>query len=181
MKNKNNHISELFDSYSAIISLSMLAIAENDIEGAICLNKSLKRIYNQITGKVSEKEQFTLESYGKLIALDYSKLSSDKINEKLKTVLMSIDFDCEETLHWIELAQLFQKEKKYKEAIMLAEYLTTVCESAPPYLVLARTYRDLKMYDKSIKGYNTYLLLNENDKEAKQELDEVFEEMLELQ
>lgn len=93
---------------------------------------------------------------------------------------MSIDFDYDETLHWIGLAQLFQKEKKYKEAIMLAEYLTTVCDSAPPYLVLARTYRDLKMYDMSIKGYNTYLLLNENDKEAKQELDKVFEEMLEL-
>lgn len=180
MENKDNRISELFDSYSAIVSLSMLAIAENDIEGAICLNKSLKKIYNQITGKVSEKEQFTLESYQKLLGLEYSKLSNDNADKKLKTILMSIDFDYDETLHWIGLAQLFQKEKKYKEAIMLAEYLTTVCDSAPPYLVLARTYRDLKMYDMSIKGYNTYLLLNENDKEAKQELDKVFEEMLEL-
>lgn len=180
MENKDNRISELFDSYSAIVSLSMLAIAENDIEGAICLNKSLKKIYNQITGKVSEKQQFTLESYQKLLGLEYSKLSNDNADKKLKTILMSIDFDYDETLHWIGLAQLFQKEKKYKEAIMLAEYLTTVCDSAPPYLVLARTYRDLKMYDMSIKGYNTYLLLNENDKEAKQELDKVFEEMLEL-
>lgn len=180
MENKDNRISELFDSYSAIVSLSMLAIAENDIEGAICLNKSLKKIYEQISGKVSEKQQLTLESYQKLLGLEYSKLSNDNADKKLKTILMSIDFDYDETLHWIGLAQLFQKEKKYKEAIMLAEYLTTVCDSAPPYLVLARTYRDLKMYDMSIKGYNTYLLLNENDKEAKQELDKVFEEMLEL-
>lgn len=180
MENKDNRISELFDSYSAIVSLSMLAIAENDIEGAICLNKSLKKIYEQISGKVSEKQQLTLESYQKLLGLEYSKLSNDNAGKKLKTILMSIDFDYDETLHWIGLAQLFQKEKKYKEAIMLAEYLTTVCDSAPPYLVLAKTYRDLKMYDMSIKGYNTYLLLNENDKEAKQELDKVFEEMLEL-
>mgnify|MGYP004423856773 CR=1 FL=1 len=45
MKNKNNHISELFDSYSAIISLSMLAIAENDIEGAICLKLEVYALF----------------------------------------------------------------------------------------------------------------------------------------
>ena len=38
-------LAELIDSFKALASLSMLAVAENDIQGAITLNSSLKRIF----------------------------------------------------------------------------------------------------------------------------------------
>lgn len=173
-------LEELVDSFKALASLSMLAVAENDIQGVMTLNSSLKRIFKLLEKDITDKEFKILDSYRKLLALEYSKLKSDNSDEQLKIIRLCIDFDYAESLHSIALAQLFQKEKRYKEAILLAEYLTTVCDSAPPYLVLAKSYRDLKMYDMSIKAYNSYLILNENDKEAKIERDEVFEEILGL-
>lgn len=173
-------LTELIDSFKAIASLSILAVAENDIEGVIVLNNSLKRIFKLLEKNITDKEFKILDSYRKLLALEYAKLKTKTPDEQLKILRLCIDFDYAENLHSIALAQLFQKEKKYKEAILLAEYLTTVCDSAPPYLVLAKSYRDLKMYDLSIKAYNSYLILNENDKEAEIERDKVFEEMLGL-
>lgn len=179
MENKER-ISELLDSFKAIANLSMLAVAENDIDGVVTLNNSLKRLLKLLEGNLPEKDFNIIDSYKKLLGLEYAKLKSTDPNEQLKIIKMCIDFDNSESLHSIALAQLFQREKKYKEAILLAEYLTTICNSAPPYLVLAKSYRDLKMYDLSIKAYDSYLTLNENDKEAKNEQDEVFEEMLGL-
>ena len=178
METKKVGLDELCESYKAIAILSKLAVAENDISGVMTLNNSLKRISQSLSGQISSKTENILESYNKLLALNYAKLKTDNPDEQLKIIKMQLAFDYKESLHSISLAQLFYQEKKYKEAITLAEYLTMVCESAPPYLLLAQSYRDLKMYDKSIKAYNTYLLLNENDEEIKEELDEVYEEML---
>jgi predicted Zn-dependent protease len=115
------------------------------------------------------KEIKSLEYYNKLMALEYSNLTPENINDEIKILKMSIDFDWSEKLHFIKLAQLFYKEKKYKEAIMLAKYLVTVSETPPPWLVLAKSYRDLGMYGESIEAYKIYTGMNENDKEAKQE------------
>lgn len=157
----------------------MLAVAENDIEGVFSLNEGLKRISKTLEN-YSSKDIDILETYNKLLALEYTKLKPESANDKLRVLKMCIDFDYAESLHSIALAKFLCEEKKYKEAIMLAEYLTTVCDSAPPFLVLGKCYRDLKMYDMSIKAYKSYLILNENDKEAEAELNEIFEEMLDL-
>lgn len=173
-------INELCDSYKIIVSLSILAIAENDIDGVFTLNQSLKRIWKSLKHDIDSKNAQLLETYNKLLGLEYSKLKTENPDEQLKILKLCINFDYSESLHSIALAKFLYQEKKYAEAILLAEYLTTVCESAPPFLVLGKCYKDLKMYDMSIKAYKSYLILNENDKEAEKELNEIFEEMLGL-
>lgn len=172
-------INELCDSFKIVVNLSMLAIAENDVEGAVTLNQSLKRIWNKLEPYSDVKAVGTLETYKKLLALEYPKLKSDNIEERIKVVKMSIDFDYEETLHSIALAKLLCEKNKYKEAIILADYIRTVDSTAPSRLVLAQIYRKLKIYSLSVAFYKEYLQLNENDKEIKQELAEVYKEMLE--
>ena len=179
-KLSEDRINELCDSYKIVVSLSMLAVAENDIDGVFTLNKSLKRIWNTLKPYNDNKNVQILDTYNKLLALEYSKLETDNPDKQLKIIKLCIDFDYSESLHDIALAKFFYQEKKYPEAIMLSQYLTTICDSAPPYLVLGKCYRDLKMYDMSIRAYKSYLTLNENDKEAEEELNEIFEEMLDL-
>lgn len=157
----------------------MLAVAENDIEGVFTLNKSLKRIWESVKDS-NHKELEVLKTYSKLLALEYAKLKPEKADDELKILKMCIDFDYNECLHSIALAKFLLKEKKYTEAIMLSEYLSIITDSAPPYHILGKCYRELKMYDMSIKAYNSYLLLNETDKQAKEELNEIYEEMLDL-
>lgn len=172
-------IKELCDSFKIIVNFSMLAVAENDINGVFTLNQSLKRLWELVKDS-KHPDLEVLETYKKILALEYSKLKTENSNEKLKIIKLSIDFDYSQFLHYLELAKFLHKEQKYKEAMILAEYLTSICDSAPPFHVLGKCYRELKMYDMSIKAYNSYLLLNKTDKNAKQELDEVYEEMLDL-
>lgn len=179
VKLTENRIQELCDSYKIIVNLSMLAIAENDIKGVFTLRKSLKRIWESVKD-TKHKELGVLETYNKILALEYAKLKPEKTSDELKILKMCIDFDYSESLHSIALARFLEKEQKYTEAIMLAEYLSIITDSAPPYHILGKCYRDLKMYDMSIKAYNSYLLLNETDKKAKEELNEIYEEMLGL-
>lgn len=180
VKLSEKRIDELCDSYKILVSLSMLAVAENDIDGVFTINQSLKRIWDSLKNDIDSNTIQLLDTYNKLLALEYSKLKTDNADEQLKIIKLCIDFDYSESLHSIALAKFLYQEKKYTEAIMLATYLTTVCEIAPPFLVLGKCYKDLKMYDMSIKAYKSYLILNENDKEAEEELNEVFEEMLGL-
>ncbi len=172
-------IQELCDSYKIIVSLSMLAIAEDDIDGIFTLNESLKRIWELVKNS-GHKDLELLETYQKILALEYSKLETESINDKLKLIKLAIDFDYSQSLHCLELAKFLHKEKKYPEAIILAQYLATICNEVPPLQILGKCYRELKMYDMSIKAYNSYLLINKNDKKAKEELNEIYEEMLDL-
>lgn len=178
-KLSETRINELCDSFQIVVTLSMLAIAENDVAGAVILNQSLKRIWNELEPYADKKEVGALEAYKKLLALEYSKLQSDDIDERIKIIKMSIDFDYEETLHSIALAKVFCEQDKYKEAIILADYIRSIDSTAPSRLVLAQVYRKLKIYSLSVAFYKEYLQLNENDKEIKQELAEVYKEMLE--
>ena len=196
-----NKIEKLFDSYKSVVSLSMLAVAENNVDAVIKLNSRLKSIFETIleTVKLFDKENVyenlkslkfnklpenlkiiqTIETYNKLLALEYSKLKTEDINKKIEIIKLFIDYDYKETLHSIELAKLLCDLGKYREAILLADFLRTVDTTAPARLVLAKAYRDLKVYGLSIAFYKEYLSLNENDKDVKQELQDVFEEMIE--
>ncbi len=196
-----NKIEELFDSYKTVVSLSMLAVAENNVDAVIGLNSRLKSIFESILDvvKLFDKESVyenlrnlkfndlpenlkllqTIETYNKLLALNYSKIKIDNNDKKIKVLKFCIEYDYQETLHSIELAKLLYKLGKYREAIVLADYIRTIDSTAPSRLVLAQAYKDLKVYGLSLAFYKEYLSLNENDKEIKQEMHEVFEKMLE--
>lgn len=195
-----NKIEELFDSYKTVVSLSMLAVAENNVDAVINLNARLKSIFESILDvvKLFDKESVyenlknlkfndlpenlkllqTLETYNKLLALEYSKLEIEDINKKIEIIKLCVEFDYQETVHSIELAKLLYEAGKYREAIVLADFIRTIDATAPSRLVLAQAYKDLKVYGLSLAFYKEYLSLNENDKEIKQEMHEVFETML---
>lgn len=196
-----NKIEKLFDSYKSLVSLSILAVAENNVDAVMELNSRLKSIFATILETVKLFDEVTvyenlkslnfqelpeelkilqtIETYNKLLALDYSKLKIDDINKKIKIVKLCIDYDYKETLHAIELAKLLYEAGKYREAIVLADFIRTIDNTAPSRLVLAQTYKDLKLYGLSLAFYKEYLSLNENDKEIKQEMQDVFEAMIE--
>lgn len=195
-------ITQLCDSYKTIVHLSILASKQNRGNTVILLHQRLSQIYKDIVKTVEtfdekpilnlvETKQYEklpsnlepiklIDSYNKLLALSYTEIESENPDERLKIIRLCLDFDYAEPLHSLSLAKFFLKNKKYREAILLSEYLTTVTNIAPPYLVIARAYSDLKMYAESIDAYNKYLLLNENDVQAENELNLVYEEMLGL-
>lgn len=177
---ENEKIIKLCDSYKAIVGLSMPAISENDLEKVRIAHAALTRIQKKLDSLTKNKNDYLqiIDVYSKFLAIACTKLSSDNLNDKIEIIKMSINLDPNEIIYLIPLAQLFLDNKKFKEAIVLSKQILAAAQIPPPYLILARAYKALKMNDYSIDAYKKYLVLNKNDLEVTQELDNMLKETL---
>ena len=195
-----NKLTDLTNAYKVVGTLSVLAVAQKDIETIKEQYKILKEIFSEIVEVVekncSKKEVemvknldidnlpeylkpiSTVDIYNKILALKYTNIEIEDYEDKIEINKMSVELNHIEEMAYLNIARTLYEQKKYVEAIRLCEYIKTLATTAPVYEILGDVYRDLKYYDESIASYKRYLELNENDTDAKARLDEIYEEAL---
>lgn len=193
-------LTDLTNVYKIVGTLSVLAVAQKDIETVKEQYKILKEIFSEIIELVEKncsknevemvkdldidnlpehlKPLTTVDIYNKILALKYTNIEIEDYKDKIEINKMSVELNHIEEMAYLNIAKTLHKQKKYVETIRLCEYIKTLATTAPVYEILGDVYRDLKYYDESIASYKRYLELNENDIEAKARLDEIYEEAL---
>ena len=195
-----NKLTDLANTYKIVGTLSTLAVAQKDIKSVKNQYKILKEIFAEmidLTEKNCPKNEVelaknldvdnlpeylkplaTVDIYNKILALKYSNLETESYEDKIEINKMSIDFNHTEEMAYLNIAKVLYEQKKYVEGLRLCEYIKTLATTAPVYEILGDIYRDLKYYGDSVASYKRYLELNENDTEAKDRLNEIYEEAI---
>lgn len=193
-------LTDYCNQYKAVASLSILAIAKNDVVLIKKLHKDLKKIFDttmsfleplcskSIISKLknmdlslipqSMESLKIIDSYQKILSLKYTKVETDNIEDKIYLNKMSIEFNPLEEIPYLNIARALYENENYSEAIELCEFIKTITDTAPVWSLIGDIYRTLKMYGKSIEAYKYYLKLNEDDDEATETLKEIYEEAL---
>lgn len=195
-----NRITDLCNSYKALASLSMLALAEKNIKQVIKLHNGLNDLFNDIVKFITllnDKEILksvkeleidnlpdylsslkTVFSYNKILSLNYTETEIDDIQDKILLNKMSVEFNHAEEIPYLNIARVLYEQGKYAEAVELCEFIKTISDTAPVWNLLGDIYRAVKRYGQCINAYRIYLELNEDDEEVANKLAEVYEEAL---
>lgn len=193
-------LTDFCNQYKAIASLSILAIAKNDVSLVKKLHNDLKKIFEDTMNFLdlfcsksmllkyrnldfstipSNFESLKIiDSYQKILSLKYTKVETDNIEDKILLNKMSVEFNPMEEIPYLNIARILYENKNYFESLELCEYIKTITDTAPVWSLIGDIYRELKMYGKSIEAYKYYLKLNEDDDEASETLQKIYEEAL---
>lgn len=195
-----NRLTEYCNSFKAVASLSMLALAQKNVNVVMSLYKKLNIIFTDIvnlteiiydndivncvkTLEVDKLPDFfdvlkTVDSYYKMLSLKYAQTEFETDEENILLNKISIEINHKEEIPFLNIAKIFYNNEKYAEAIEICEYIKTISDSAPVWSILGDIYRATKEYGLSIEAYKKYLELNEDDYEVEKTLQDVYEEAL---
>lgn len=193
-------ITDFANSYKLLASVLLLEIAQNDYESVVVHDSSLRNLRERIFSFIKincSKEVFeacenydtnnlpdymssfvTIDVYNKILSLKYMDIEMELSKDKLKINKMSIELNPLEEIPYINMAKILYETGKYAETLKLCEYIRTLTETAPVWEIMGKVYRSLGRYGESVEAYKKYLELNENDTDALEALNEIYEEAL---
>ena len=195
-----NIIQDYSNMYKAISTMAVLCIAKKDFMTIKHNHEILAGLYSRILKFVKtacsekvveqiENSDFTnlpeelsplsiVDTYNKILALKYTEVETDSLEERIELNKMSIELNCNEEIPYINLANVLYENGKYPETMEMCSVLKEISDTAPMWEILGKTYRKLGMYGEAIESYRKYLRLNESDNEALECLNEIYEEAL---
>ena len=193
-------INDIANSYKTAVSLSLIALAENNIKLVRDLHKKLGNIFSKLKDiiymcgddEIAQKvknddfenlpqwlESAKMADYSrKLLALKYTNTNYDDFEDKIMINKMAIELNPKEEIPYIKIARTLFEDGHALQALELCEYIKTFSDTIPLLSLSGEIYRSLGMYAESIDAYSNILKINEDDEETLATIEEICEEVL---
>ena len=193
-------IKNIANSYKTAVTLTSVALAENNIQLTKDLHTHLNNIFSKLKDNVYVCEDdciiekikndnfenlpewltsIKMADYSrKLLALKYTNTDCDNIEDKIMINKMAIELNPQEDIPYIKIGRALFEDGHTIQALKLCEYIKTFSDTIPLLSLLGDVCRSLGMYAESIDAYSNILKIKEDDEETLAKIDEICEEAL---